>query len=531
MAVTAETAAGQGLPVTRLSLSHEEVVRSWQAERPRLSRTVPVSSVLKDTIPLYTINGEITPQGWLISKTLRYKNQLRELTQEQADQRTATTLGIPCSWAVLFRMMTNVNPGSNITRPQTFEQFLMKPEYYFDNATKPLMDLATKVDALKKSDWERMQEEVAEKHRDGGEGNQFGDLTMRPSDLTKIVRQAFIIGADYATTVALGLNGSLTTRPGYKEFERYDTLLATGLAAVEILHTNRLVRSGHNFFYTGLFNTAHGETVIQPVKVAVPEEVEATKEILSQPATSNTGLKNDGGARVVETEVVRRLGVDVRKVTVASEGVIHDVYLPVAVQSLNALTNSQDGAKEITTSKKTELAPKNSDSSNTVLPVFPPSQRADSSKPLATTRRAGLGFVLGKGISWGTTASGLYLLQRTWANGHWASDLDAKIIPARAAIRQTDSRLAEIQAKITSARNDLSLTKDPVRQAQINQQIQAFKKDLADFQVDKNVELTKAKPLEDDAAWVGNRTILQGVTGFALTFRKAILWFVKQMQD
>lgn len=256
-----------GIPVQRHKIPIEEVVQAWQSERPRLHRTLPLNSVLTSTIPLYTENGEITPQGWVLSKVLQQKKQLRDLSQPQADELTARVLDIPKSWAVLLRFMTNKNPGSSLNRQQVFEQFLLKPEYFFGDVTEPLISLATRIDGLKREDWEKVQTEINEKYGGQDSGNQLGALTLPPvPDTTRMVRDAFMAGAEYSSSAAFGLNRAPSrATKSHEDFRPVsnDTLVAVGLAAIETLHQNEPALSGHSFFYQSLFEAPKQETIAE----------------------------------------------------------------------------------------------------------------------------------------------------------------------------------------------------------------------------------------------------------------------------
>lgn len=483
----------------RLVVPKDEILESWHADKPRLHKGLPLKKVLHantSDIPLLSERGVVTPQGWLLSKVLRDRNDLLGMPQSVADTLTARALDVPKSWAVLFRLMTNVTPGS-ITRKEALELFVARPERHFAEATQPLLNLATKVDAFQRDDWERVQEQLAEKHRQGASRNKLDDLVSAPDDLTQMVGQAFITGADYSTISAFqGVRTLAEIRRIDREFARYDGFVGIDLAAVETLHASDLRRCGHDFFYSGLFGFTNQEVMTgnrEFMTTVTPQEPEApegkTTLVAYQPA-----------------------------------GPIVNNSLPDALATL-ARTNAEKRAIQ----------------SRPPAPASPVEQPALEHKVVVCTpepptkkdqkfNRSGL-FKKGARLA---TSGGLYLggvfsLFKAWGNFELIRKLDALVEPRRPEVQSLDKQILDQERIGIQLYNELKVTADRARRGELSKSIEDSNVRYANLVLDKSVVQNQAKPLEKEGQAIANWMGLEAATGVGLVLRhplRQLIWNV-----
>lgn len=275
---TIEGAVELGISNRRVHLSTEQLVEMWRQEKPRLQRSVSVSEALVRPPKLYSERGLMTPQGWILSKAVPFKQELQEMTQQQADELMAHLLRHPRSMAVLARHLMNLHPGKGLTRRESVVYALTKPEYFLGDCVMILKDLALRIDGLSKTEWEDIQEKYFDLKSQtyiSLLGFPLAVQLSSPLDLTKMTSDAFRVGAKYASLAAFGLHPA-EFKASFVEPVVNDVFVASGLAALEVLHVMDLQTQGHQFVYKKLFETTSTTSLVVRAQPKVPDFIDDT---------------------------------------------------------------------------------------------------------------------------------------------------------------------------------------------------------------------------------------------------------------
>lgn len=280
---TIEGAVESGISNRRVYLSTEQLVEMWRQEKPKLQRSVSVSEALVRPPKLYSEHGLMTPQGWILSKAVPFKEELQEMTQQQADELMAHLLRHPRSMAVLARHLMNLHPGKGLTRRESVVYALTKPEYFLGDCVRGLKDLALRVDGMTKTEWEDIQEKYFDLKSQTSVsllGSPLAVQLSSPLDLTKMTSDAFRVGAKYASLAAFGLHPA-EFKASFVEPVVNDVFVASGWASLEVLHRNDLQAQGHKFVYEKLFIDTQKRKLASTTlveKQPKPEKIKVTQD-------------------------------------------------------------------------------------------------------------------------------------------------------------------------------------------------------------------------------------------------------------
>lgn len=279
---------GNGISNRRVHLSVEELVEMWSIERPRLQRPVSAIEAIHRPPRPYSESGLYSPQGWILSKAIPFPGELREITQQQADELMAQVLRYPRAMAVLVRHLTNIHPGRGLTRREGFVHVLTKPEYFLGDSVGKLNDLAARIDRLSRIGWDDLYEKLLDlksQNRISLLGAPLAVQISSPLDLTKITAAAFQTGARYSSIAALGDNPA-EFKASYTELGQNEMFVAAGWAALEVFHERDLASQGHQFVYEGLFSEV--KVLPKPAEARQTPNTPATPEVVRMIVDENS---------------------------------------------------------------------------------------------------------------------------------------------------------------------------------------------------------------------------------------------------